>query len=111
MMNRIALCLLTVGVMTVSAATYRVSLHQDAMVNGQQVKAGDYKVEVNNNTAVLKKGKQTIEVPVHEETAPSKFAGTEVQYVDNNKLQEIRVGGTNTKLVFGNANAAAGGMQ
>lgn len=111
MLNRIAFTLFTAGAMTLSAATYRVTLHQDAMVNGQQVKAGDYKVEVNNHTAILKKGKQTIEAPVHEETAPSKFAGTQVQYVENNKLQEIRVGGTNTRLVFGNTNAAAGGMQ
>ena len=111
MLNRIAFSLFTVGAMTASAATYHVSFHQDSTVNGQQLKAGDYKVEVNNNTAVLKKGKQTVEVPVHEETATSKFAGTQVQYVDNNKLQEIRIGGTNTKLVFGSANAATGGMQ
>lgn len=110
MLNRIALGLFTVGVMTVSAATYKVSLHQDSTINGQELKAGDYKVEVNNNTAVLKKGKQTVEVPVHEETAPSKFASTQIQYVDNNKLQEIRVGGTKTKLVFGNTNSTASGM-
>jgi hypothetical protein len=110
MLNRIVLGLFTVGVMSVSAATYRVSFHQDSMVNGQELKAGDYKVEVNNNTAVLKKGKQTIEVPVHEQTAPSKFASTQVQYVENNKLQEIRVGGTNTRLVFGDTNATTSGM-
>ena len=111
MLNRIALSLFVAGVATASAATYRVSLYQDSTVNGQELKAGDYKIEVNNNTATLKKGKQTVEVPVHEETAPSKFASTQLQYVENNKLQEIRLGGTTTKLVFGNASTAAGGMQ
>src|SRR3954454_12523589 len=103
MLNRIALAFLTAGVMTLSAAsTYKVSLHQDAMVNGKQVKAGDYKIEVkDNNTAVLKQGKNTVEVPVKTETAESKFSSTQVQYTDGNNLQEIRVGGTNTKLVFG----------
>jgi hypothetical protein len=86
-----------------SAATYKVSLHQDAVVNGKQVKAGSYKIEVkDNNTAILSQGKKnTVEVPVKTETAQSKFASTQVQYTDGNNLQEIRVGGTNTKLVFG----------
>ena len=108
MLNRITLAFLTAGVMTLSAAsTYKVSLHQDATVNGKQVKAGDYKIEVkDNNTAVLKQGKTTVEVPVKTETAQSKFPSTQVQYTDGNNLQEIRVGGTNTKLVFGGADKA-----
>ena len=102
MLNRIALAFLTAGVMTMSAAgTYKVSLHQDAVVGGKQVKAGDYKIEVKDNTAVLKQGKNTVEVPVKAETSESKFQSTQVQYTDGNNLQEIRVGGTNTKLVFG----------
>ena len=102
MLNRIALTLLTAGVMTMSAASYRVSLHQDAMVDGKQVKAGDYKIEVkDNNTAVLSQGKKTVEVSVKTETADSKFASTQVQYTGGNNLQEIRVGGTTTKLIFG----------
>jgi len=109
MLNRITLAFLTAGVMTLSAAgTYKVTLHQDATVSGKQVKAGDYKIEVkDNNTAVLKQGKTTFEVPVKTETAQSKFAATQVQYTDGNNLQEIRVGGTNTKLVFGGADKAA----
>src|SRR5438874_402378 len=102
MLNKIAFALLSAGVMTMSAATYKVSLHQDATIDGKQVKAGDYKIEVKeNNTAVLKQGKKTFEVPVKTETAQSKFSSTQVQYTDGNNLQEIRVGGTNTKLIFG----------
>lgn len=102
MLNRVALAFLTAGLMTMSAASYRVSLHQDAMVDGKQVKAGDYKIEVkDNNTAVLSQGKKTVEVPVKTETAQSKFASTQVQYTGGNNLQEIRVGGTNTRLIFG----------
>src|SRR3954451_8090246 len=104
MLNRIALAFLTAGVMTMSAAgTYKVSLHQDAVVAGKQVKAGDYKIEVKDNTAVLKQGKNTVEVPVKAETSESKFPSTQVQYTEGNNLQEIRVGGTTTKLVFGPA--------
>jgi hypothetical protein len=108
MLNRVVLGFLTAGLMTMSAASaYKVSLHQDAIVNGKQVKAGDYKIEVkDNNTAVLKQGKTTVEVPVKTETAESKFSSTQVQYTDGNNLQEIRVGGTNTRLVFGKADKA-----
>ena len=111
MLKKIALTLVTVGVMTASAATYKVSLHQDSIVNGQSLKAGDYKVEVkDNNTAVLVKGKQSVEVPVQTVNASSKFASTQIQYNDTNKLQEIRIGGTSTKLVFGGANSTAASM-
>ena len=111
MLKKIALTLVTVGVMTASAASYKVSLHQDSIVNGQALKAGDYKVEVrDNNTAVLTKGKLSVEVPVQSVTAANKFASTQIQYNDSNKLQEIRVGGTATKLIFGGANSTASGM-
>ena len=110
--GKIAIGLLTFGVMTMSAASYRVSLHQDANINGKAVKAGDYKIEVNDTTAVLKKGKQSIEVPVRSESASSKFDATQVRYTDGNQIQEIRIGGTTTKLVFGSeGNAQASGSQ
>lgn len=108
--KKITFGLLTVGLMTASAANYRVSLHQDANVNGKQMKAGDYKIEVKENMAVIKRGKETIEVPVRTETGASKFSSTQIQYADNNTVQEIRIGGTNTKLVFGGAGNPGGGL-
>lgn len=99
------------GAMAFSAAaatsSYKVSLLQNSTVEGKQVKAGDYRVEVkDNNTVVLKHGKQVVELPAREETAPAKFNTTEIQYSNNNDLQEIHIGGTNTKIVFTNATGA-----
>jgi hypothetical protein len=98
--------------MTLSAATitHKVSLLQNSIIDGKLVKAGDYKLEMkDSNTAVLKHGKQTIDLPAREETAPTKFATTEMQYTNNNDLQEIRLGNTNTKIVFaGNGSTGAG---
>ncbi len=114
MLNRILLTLTTAGLMTLSAAgvTYKVSLLDNSVVAGKQVKAGDYKVELkDNNTAVLMHGKNSIEVPAKEETSPTKFATTELQYTNNNDLQEIRIGGTNTRIVFGSANTSTSGME
>jgi hypothetical protein len=114
MLNKILLTVTTAGLMTLSAAgvTYKISLLDDSVIAGQQVKAGDYKVELkDNNTAVLVHGKKSIEVPAKAETSRTKFSQTEIQYSTDNKLQEIRVGGTNTKIVFGGATSNANGME
>lgn len=114
MLKKIVLTLTTAGLMTLSAAgvTYKVSLLDNSVVAGKQIKAGDYKVELkDNNTAVLMHGKKSIEVPAKEESSPTKFATTELQYTNDNQLQEIRVGGTNTRIVFGDANTSANGME
>ena len=116
MLNKVAgklgIGLLALGVMSASAASYRFSLHQDANIDGKTLKSGEYKVEVKENTAVLKRGKESIEVPVRTESASSKFGATQVRYTENSKLEEVRIGGTNTKLVFGNgASSARSGMQ
>ena len=104
---------MTVGMMVAFAAsnTYHVQLYQDSVVDGKSIKAGDYKIQMQNNTAVLKEGKQTIEVPARAEQAANKFASTEVEYTNNNKLQEIHVGGSKTKIVFGGVNGTAGGAE
>lgn len=112
-MKALALTLLAAGAMSLSAAgaSYKVSLLQNSVIDGQQVKAGDYRVEMkDNNTAILKHGKTTIEVPAKEEASPTKFASTELQYNTNNALQEIHIGGSTTKIVFsGAAGSSAGG--
>lgn len=113
-MKKLALTLVTIGVMAASAASnsYRVSILQDSVIDGKAVKQGDYKLELTgNNTAVLKHGKQTIELSARAEEAPTKFVSTELEYSNNNDLQEIRVGGTHTKIVFNAPNAPTQGME
>ncbi len=113
MLNKFLLTLTTVGVLTLSAAgnTYKVSILDNSIVDGKQVKAGDYKLELKDSTtAILSHGKTSIEVPVKTETSPTKYASTEFQYSADNHLQEIRLGGTNMKLVFDNPTSAASGM-
>lgn len=88
-----------------AASTYTVTLYQPSIVNGTELKPGDYKVEVKDNTVTISKGKQSVQSPVKTETAESKFSSTSVRYLNGDgkyRLQEIRIGGTNTKLVFSN---------
>jgi hypothetical protein len=113
-LKKVLLTLTTAGLMTLSAAglTYKVSLLDDSVIAGKLVKAGDYKLELkDNNTAVLKHGKNLIEVPAKAETAATKYSTTEIEYSSKNNLQEIHIGGTTTKIVFENATNSSNGIE
>jgi hypothetical protein len=104
-MKKVLLTFATLAIAVASAAsTYKITVFQPSFVNGTELKPGDYKIEVKENTAVISRGKETIEAPVKVETAPSKFGATSVRYTNGEKgkqtVDEIRLGGTNTKLVF-----------
>lgn len=83
-----------------ASKTHKVDIEQDSVIEGKTVKAGEYKLSFENGNAVLRMGKQTIEVPAREETNPSKVSSDELTYEDNNKLEAINIGGTTTKIVF-----------
>lgn len=94
----------TVAIAVASAASsYRVTVLEPSVINGTELKPGEYKIELKGSTAIITRGKQSIESPVKIESAPSKFSATPVRYTKGNGEQpaeEIRLGGTNTKLVF-----------
>ena len=92
--------MLFAGMAFAASNTFKVDIFQDSVVDGKTLKAGNYKIMMENGNAVLKEGKQTIEVPAREENEPNKIASTELLYKDTTNLQEIRVGGTHTRIVF-----------
>ena len=70
-----------------------------------ELKPGQYKLTLQDNKAVITSGKTSVEATVKAETADSKFNATTVRYQNGDgkyRLQEIRLGGTSTKLVFEN---------
>jgi len=94
---------LTAALMVASAATYNVTFFQPSTVAGTELKAGEYKVTVEGDKAIISMGKHKVEAPAKIETAETKFSSTSVRYssVDGKmKVQEIRLGGTNQKVVF-----------
>ena len=81
--------------------SYNISILQDSTVNGKPLKAGDYQVKLrDDHTAILKRGRRSMEVPARTANALSQFASTELKFTTSNDLEEIDVGGTNTKIVF-----------
>jgi hypothetical protein len=96
--------LLLAGLAVASARSYTITLSETATVGNAVLKPGDYKLEVNDQTAVIRQGKVQTESPVKVEEGDTKFATTAVRYVSSADgkvhIQEIRLGGTKTKLVF-----------
>ena len=95
----------TVALAVAGAASsiHRITVFETSMVNGAELTPGDYKIELKDSTAVITRGKHTVTAPVKIETAPSKFNATSVRYTNGNgklSVDEIRLGGTNTRVVF-----------
>jgi len=82
-----------------AASSYNVTFYQPVMVNGSELKAGDYKLELKDKTAVIKQGKTATEAPVTVQNDSQKFQRTAVR-LNGNQVEEIRIGGTSTRIVF-----------
>lgn len=104
MTNKLILSFATVALAAVSAAdSYRVTLFQPSVVNGTTLKPGEYRVEVKENKATIKGEGNKVEADVRTEASADKFGSTAVRYTNDGgryKVEEIRVGGTKTKLIF-----------
>jgi hypothetical protein len=79
-----------------------VTLSQPSTLKGTELKAGEYKLNVQEDKVTVVNGKQTLEVPVKVESVEQKYESTSVRFVgtEKPKITEIRIGGTKTKLVF-----------
>ena len=95
-------CLLA-GMALASAKSFTVTLFEPATIGGTEFKAGDYRCELQDQKIVIKHGHQTTEAAVKVESGEAKYSSTTVRYANadgKNKVEEIRVGGTNMKLVL-----------
>ena len=105
MTKKVLLSFGTLALAFASAATHRITLYQPTTVAGTELKAGDYKLTLQDDKAVITQGKTSVEAKVRTETADSKFSATSVRFQNGDgkyRVQEIRLGGTNTKIVFEN---------
>jgi hypothetical protein len=107
MVKNVLLGFITAALAVASAASsYNVTFYEPVTINGAQLKPGDYKLELkDDHTAVLKQGKMVTETRVKVENDSQKFARNAVR-IDGARVQEIRLGGTNKRLVFESAGNA-----
>jgi hypothetical protein len=103
-MRKTLLALTVIALSTVAyAKTYSITLFQPSLVNGVELTAGEYKLEVQDSKAVIRGGKQKVEADVKVENGDDKFNSTSVRYQNGDgkyRVQEIRLGGTKTKVLF-----------
>ena len=103
MLKKFVLAFGILALAVASAENYRVTLTQPISVKGTQLKAGEYRLNLENSKCTLNSGKQSVEVSVKVETADKKFDTTAIRYKgagDKQSISEIRIGGTKTRLVF-----------
>lgn len=87
-----------------AASSYHVTFYQPVMINGAELKPGDYKLELKDKTAVIKQGNTTAEAPVTIQKEAQKYNQTTVR-LKGMQVEDIRLGGTNTRVIFENSNA------
>lgn len=91
----------TVALAIASAAgSNRVDFNQPAWVGNTELKPGSYKVDVQGGTAVFTNGKTVVKAPVTVEKTDHTVSMTEVETTTGSKITEIRLAGTNTRLIF-----------
>jgi len=103
MTKKLLLAFAVIGLAVASAKSYTVNLYSAATVGTMKLEPGAYTVEVKDSKAVIRNGKLHGEVPVKEVSGDTKYNATTVRFnTDDGKMQiqEIRLGGTKTKLVF-----------
>jgi hypothetical protein len=84
-----------------SAKSYSITLSSPAKAGATMLKAGDYEVSVKGSEAVFTNGSaKSVSVPVKVEQSDKKFENTAVD-ADNNSIKEIDLGGSTTRLTFG----------
>jgi hypothetical protein len=99
----LALVMASAGTVPAPGSSFRVNISQPSVVKGSDLKPGEYRVNMAAEKVTFVMGRTNVEAPVKIETSPEKFNATAVRYVTENGkavISEIRVGGTNTRLIF-----------
>lgn len=101
-MKQLIFAVLICGISLASAKTFNLKLPQPSIISGVELAPGSYKAEVTGDKLVIRSRKQSVEAPVTVENQTAKFSGTTVRYQNGDgkyRIQEIRIGGTNMKVV------------
>jgi len=102
-MKKAIAVILALGMSTAFAASsYEFTLYKATTVNGTQLKPGPVKLDLQGGKVVIKQGKTSVESNVTVQSAEHKFNASSVTYNadEADQVQEIRLGGTATQLLF-----------
>src|SRR5579871_6505215 len=98
---KVTLTLITLALAVASAAShYNLKLDGPAWAGETKLKPGEYRIEMSGDKAVFTSGKTVVEVPATIGKSDQKYSVTTYHSIDS-KIQEIHLGGTTTKILFG----------
>jgi hypothetical protein len=110
-MRRLLTILIVLSVSAVAnAKSFHVTLFQQSIIGTAELQPGDYKLDLDGSKVVISNKGKSAEAEVKVETSDQKFNSTSVRYQNgdgNYRIQEIRLGGTKTKLIFNEVMAPA----
>ena len=101
-MKKTIFVLLTLALSMASAKTYPITLTTPAVVAGTTLTPGEYVLDFDGAKATLKRGKVTVDCPVKVQKVEKKYPNGSLRFANRDgkmHLSEIRLGGTDTKLV------------
>lgn len=101
-MKRLIVALLVCSFAVAASKSYTLNLWQPAVLAGTELKAGQYRLEVDGDKIRLKAGRESIEAAVKVENTGTRHRATTLVMEDSNgklHIKEILLGGTDTKLV------------
>ena len=104
-MKKLLIVFALLGLSLAQAKSYHLRLYEKSILGSTELKPGEYTVELKDAQVVVKNGKVEAQAPVKVENEASKFSTTTVRYSNGDgkyKITEIRLGGTNMKLVVNN---------
>ena len=84
----------------VAAPPWTVTFADPVTAGGTQLKAGSYRVEMQDGKAVFKLGKIRVEIPATLQPAEEKYATTSAMISSGSTVKEIDLGGTKSRIVF-----------
>jgi hypothetical protein len=102
-MKKLIVCFAFVALAIANAKSYSVTLSRDMTVGNTELKAGEYRLEVVGDKAILTKGKIQAEAPAKLESTAEEFRTTTLRVQEEGgktRISEIRLAGTKTKVVF-----------
>jgi hypothetical protein len=103
----IGLSTLALGIAS-AASGYTVTFSDTVWIGATQLKAGEYKVEMQGDKAVFKNGNKTVaEIPASLGTNDQKYKHTSFSSTGS-KIREIDLGDTKSKIVFAAETESAG---
>ena len=103
MKRAVLITLLACASLAIASERFKITFVYPTYIGETELKPGACRLILDGDQAIFEQGKRKLEVTVKVETVKDQYRQTTVRYhIDGGKykVSEIRLGGTNRKLIF-----------